>query len=114
MLQSIYRQWNLVFVTVATLVTILATIVICIALRQTSNKTPSGFAAHLPPSSAPSTPAFTPSQATPTSRGPAHVGATPLWSNQRGSAFKQTGGTTSKYSSLSPNRASPQYSMFSQ
>ncbi|XP_019850460.1 PREDICTED: nuclear pore membrane glycoprotein 210-like [Amphimedon queenslandica] len=120
MIQDLYKRWNLVFVVVATVVMFLVTIVVCIAIRQSSSsRLPTGFAAHLPPpvsSPQPSSPAFNSPQTTPTTK--PNQFSTPLWSQSgagaggQSSAFKRTGGT--RYPQHSPNRASPQYSMFSQ
>lgn len=127
LIQDLYKRWNLVFIVVATVVMFLVTIVVCIAIRQSSSsRPPTGFAAHLPPASPsqPTTPAFSSSKTTPTR----HTQfSTPLWSQSAGStgggqssAFKRTstggggGGGGTKYPHHSPNRASPQYSMFSQ
>ena len=110
---GIYNQWNLVFVIACTVITILATIVICLALKQSSTKTPTGFKAQLPPTPQPNTPAF-PSTTTSASTPPNTTSqfSTPLWTVNQ-SAFKRTGGTAN-YRHQSPTRTSPQYNMFSQ
>lgn len=98
-------QWNMVLVVVSAVILLLATVVVCLALRQSSTKPQGGFASRLPPS----TPAFLPKpSATPTSATPA---ITPLLSQSTGqSAFRRP----AAYNQYSPNRTSPQHGLFSQ
>ena len=100
------EQWNLVFAGVACFILLLATFVVVLALRQSSQRPPDGFTSKLPPSSQPQSPAFSPS--TPTR---SQIG-TPLWSNPGNqSAFKRTGRSAHQTPST---RTSPQHNLFSQ
>ena len=54
---DICQQQNILFLAVPSVITLLATVIICIALKQTSSKPQTSFTAHLPPSSQPSSPA---------------------------------------------------------
>ena len=103
---DISQQRNILFLAVASVITLLATVVICIALKQTSSKPQTGFSALLPPSSQPSSPTFLSPPATSTPGG--QKTSTPLWSQS--GALKRT----SNYNQHSPNRASPKFNMFSQ
>ncbi len=99
------EQWNLVFAGVACLILLLATIVVVLALRQSSQRSPDGFTAKLPPSSQPQSPAFSPSTPTRSQISPT------LWSNPRNQgAFKRIGG----FAHQTPTRTSPQHNLFSQ
>ena len=102
-------QWNLVFAGVACLILLLATVMVVLALRQSSQKSHDGFTSKLPPSSQPQSPAF------PTGTPTRSHATTPLglWSSNSASqsAFKRTAG---KYSHQTPTRTSPQHNLFSQ
>ena len=103
---------NLVLAVITAVVLLLATVVVCLALRQSSFKRQDGFASRLPPNhsaiSASSSPAFVPQSTTPTS---ASRGFTPLLSQSTGqSAFRRP----TPYNKFSPNRISPQHGLFSQ
>ena len=95
---------NLVLAVITAIILLLATVVVCLALKQSSRKKQDGFASRLPPA-ATSSPAFLPKTSTPSSS----VSYTPLLSQSTGqSAFKRP--TQYKFS---PNRISPQHGLFS-
>ena len=101
------EQWNLLFAAVACAIILLSTIVVVLALKQSSQKPKDGFASKLPPhqQQQPQSPAFS------TSTPARSQGSTPLWSNSGSqSAFKRTG----KYAQQSPPRTSPKHNLFSQ
>ena len=97
---------NLVLAVITAIILLLATVVVCLALRQSSRKKQDGFASRLPPAAtSTSSPAFLPKTSTPTSS----TSYTPLLSQSTGqSAFKRP----AQYK-FSPNRISPQHGLFS-
>lgn len=99
---------NLVLAVVTAIVLLLATLVVCLALRQSSRKKQDGFASRLPPAAtSSSSPAFLPKTSTPSSS----ASYTPLLSQSTGqSAFKRPAAAQYKFS---PNRISPQHGLFS-
>ena len=99
-------QWNLVFAGVACLILLLATIVVILALRQSSQRPNDGFNSKLPPTNQPKSPGFPQNTPTP------NRSQTPLWSSSGNqSAFQRTGG---RVSHQTPTRTSPQHNLFSQ
>ncbi len=88
---------HIIVAIVTFVVIVIATLVICAAVKQGSSTPTSGFTAHLPPKQCPPQAAFTPS----TPRTPFTQGTPPLSSG--GSAFRRPG--------YSP---SPQHGLFSQ
>jgi nuclear pore complex protein Nup210 len=109
---NLSNQWNVIFLVVTAIITLLAILVACIALRQTSSGAVPGFRANLPQSPVGSTPLRSaPHQGV--SPPPPPSQSTPLWSSQatpNQPVFRRT----TNFSQYSPTRSSPQNNMFTQ